>query len=110
MTDMLAAGDPIFSTLGGDADLSDLVEMFVNEIPDRMATLAAQFSAHDLTELGRTAHQLKGAAGSYGFACITPVAARLESVAKAREPEDVIRAALDELIALCGRLRAGTGD
>ncbi|MEX2187936.1 MAG: Hpt domain-containing protein [Pirellulales bacterium] len=110
MTDTLPLVGPIFSTLGGDSDLGDLVETFVAEMPDRVASLEACFAAQDLAELGRTAHQIKGAAGSYGFACITPVAAHVETAAKTQEPEDVVRAALDELVGMCRRLRAGEGN
>jgi HPt (histidine-containing phosphotransfer) domain-containing protein len=100
--------EPIYSKLGADADLSELVEMFVQEIPDRVAALQAQFAARDMAELARTAHQIKGAAGSYGFGAVTPSAARLESSAKAQEPEEAVQEALDELIGTCMRLRAGT--
>ena len=89
------------------ADLAELVDWFVAEVPDRIASLRHAFDAHDLAELGRLAHQIKGAAGSYGYSAVTPIAARLESAAKSAEPEDQIRTALEELTAICSRLRSG---
>ena len=108
MTATTAATGPIYSTFGDDPDMGELVDLFVGEIPDRIAALEAQFAAGDLTRLGHTAHQLKGAAGSYGFPCVTPVAARVEAAAKSSGPADRIREALDELVAICGRMRAGS--
>jgi HPt (histidine-containing phosphotransfer) domain-containing protein len=99
--------DPIYSTLGCDPDLAELVDWFVGEVPNRLASLRQSFDAHDWSELGRLAHQIKGAAGSYGFPAVTPIAARLESAAKSAEPEDQILTALDELTTICCRLRSG---
>lgn len=110
MTATTPLTSPIYSKLGSDPELSELVEMFVSEIPDRIAAILALHDAGDFAELARLAHQIKGAAGSYGFASVTPAAERLEVAAGKREPEDLIREALDELVALCGRLRAGSGD
>jgi HPt (histidine-containing phosphotransfer) domain-containing protein len=99
--------DVIYSSLGADPDLGELVEMFVQEMPDRVGTLETQAQSRDWAQLTRTAHQLKGAAGSYGFHALTPFAARLEHAARAGLQEDQILASLDELLDLCRRVRAG---
>ena len=62
----------------------------------------------DWNQLTRTAHQIKGAAGSYGVDEITPCAARLEIAAREARQEEQILAALDELLSLCCRVRSGT--
>ena len=103
-----ASAEPIFSPLAEDRDLADIVEMFVQEMPERTAKLLDRFSESDWEGLRRAAHQLKGAAGSYGFAPISPAAARLEDKIVQSQPEEEIGQALDELIALCQRARAGT--
>ena len=97
----------VFSSLGADPDLSELVEMFVEEMPDRIATLRQQGEAKDWEELRRTAHQIKGAAGSYGFDQVTPVAATLEASCREVRAEQEICDDLDRLVSLCERLRAG---
>lgn len=97
----------VYSSLAADPDLRELVEMFVREMPDRINTLETQMRSRDWQQLARTAHQLKGAAGSYGFEAITPYAARLESAARDARQEDRILAALDELLDLCRRMRSG---
>jgi histidine phosphotransfer protein HptB len=96
----------VYSSLA-DTDLGELIEMFVQEMPDRINALATQARDRDWPQLSKTAHQLKGAAGSYGFKVITPCAARLESVAKDGRQEEAILAALDELLDLCRRMRSG---
>jgi HPt (histidine-containing phosphotransfer) domain-containing protein len=104
---MISVPEEIYSTLLDDEDLLELVELFVEELPSRIAQIVEAKEAGNVTEIGRFAHQLKGAAGSYGFDVVTPFAARLERAARSAEPEEVIESALQELLEICGRLRAG---
>ena len=99
--------EPIYSSFGTDPDLGEIVELFVEEMPGRVQTLVDEYNSGDWGGLRRTAHQLKGAAGSYGFEEISPAAGRLERFLANDEPEEQIRAAVGELIDLCGRARAG---
>ena len=82
------AAAPIYSTLGADLDLGELVEMFVEEIPNRAQALGEAVERRDWLETRRLAHQLKGAAGSYGFEAVTPLAARLELSASQADDEE----------------------
>lgn len=100
--------EPLYSSLAGQADLDEIIQMFVDEIPDRLAALVDRLDASDWDGLRRRAHQLKGAAGGYGYRPISDCAARLEGAVAQREPEQQIRDALDALIATCGRARGGT--
>ena len=99
--------DALYSNLGADPDLAEIVEMFVDEMPARTADLIDCLESGDWERLARAAHQMKGAAGSYGFDAITPTAARLEAAVRETRPEDEIREALEELVTLCGKVRAG---
>lgn len=99
---------PVYSSLGGDPDLGELVDMFVDEMPDRIASLKTQGETREWGELRRAAHQLKGAAGSYGFNQVTPVAAALETSCNDLRGEEQILGDLDQLVSLCELLRAGT--
>jgi CheY-like chemotaxis protein len=98
----------IYSSLAADPDLGELVDMFVREMPGRISTLQAQADTRNWEQLARTAHQLKGSAGSYGFDEITPCAAALEDALRDAQPEDRILAALNEVLSLCRRARSGT--
>lgn len=100
---------PLYSSFGNDPDLGELVELFVEEMPDRIEQLRVRYINADWDGLQRFAHQLKGAAGSYGFDQLTPAAGRLEESIRFSQPEDQIRAALDSLIDLCERVRPGVG-
>jgi histidine phosphotransfer protein HptB len=99
---------PIFSALATDSDLSELVEMYVGEMPDRIAAIQTLLAQAEWEELRRMAHQMKGAAGSYGFEAITPVAGAVEDSIRGGAPEEQIRQATRELLAMCSRVRAGT--
>jgi len=100
--------EPIYSTLADDPDLGQIVDLFVMEMPGRAASLRRHLSLSNWEELRRAAHQLKGAAGSYGFQPITPAAARVEDGVRRGLPEEQIRHAVDELVAMCESVRSGT--
>ena len=97
----------LYSSFGGDPDFAPLVDWFVQELPSRIATLEQKLAAADWDGLKQAAHQLKGAGGSYGFAPITPAAGRLEAAIATHEPEERIRAAVEELAGICRCARAG---
>jgi HPt (histidine-containing phosphotransfer) domain-containing protein len=99
---------PLFSTLAVDPELGELVALFVSEMTGRVAAMQQQFQQQDWQGLRQSAHQLKGAAGSYGFEEISPSAARLENALRDKEPEETVRSAVEELIDLCHRARSGT--
>jgi histidine phosphotransfer protein HptB len=110
MTAPQVVDDVYYSALSADADFADIVAMFVEEMPGRVREFQSQFACANWDELARLAHQLKGAAGSYGFDPITPLAASLEKTIRNGEPLTTIRAALEELVDACGRVRAGTAE
>jgi HPt (histidine-containing phosphotransfer) domain-containing protein len=97
----------IYSRLASDPDLRDIVDMFVEEMPERVASLLSQLQSGDLEGLRRTAHQLKGAAGSYGFDAISPSAAKVEAAIRDGETEQHLHEMVDELVELCKRTRCG---
>jgi histidine phosphotransfer protein HptB len=97
----------VYSRLAGDPDLGDIVDMFVEEMAGRVAKLQEQLRAADWEGLRRSAHQLKGAAGSYGFDVISPCAGSVESAIRDGEPEERIRASVEKLVDLCNRTRCG---
>jgi HPt (histidine-containing phosphotransfer) domain-containing protein len=103
----IASHAPIFSPLGADPDFADLVDLYVGEMPERVLRLQSLFAAAAWDELRRLAHQIKGAAGSYGFPQITFAAGRLEMSIVAARGEAEIEAELDALLALCNAIRAG---
>ena len=97
---------PIYSTLASDTDLQEIVRLFVDEMPERTAVFETCLVSGNLTELVRAAHQLKGAAGSYGFAELSAAAAALELTIKSEHGQEAITAATANLIARCRRATA----
>jgi HPt (histidine-containing phosphotransfer) domain-containing protein len=98
----------LYSRLAANEGVADLVELFVEELPGRVAKMRAHLATENWSELERCAHQMKGAAGSYGFDPLTPAATRLERAVATHDPCEQIAAALDDLTSLCQRVRAGT--
>ena len=58
--------DPIFSSMANDSVIADIIEMFVAEVPERLATLEKAWNDRDLEAVRRILHQMRGAAGSFG--------------------------------------------
>jgi len=106
MTEKPSVGEPLYSTLVSDPDLYDLVELFVGEMPNRVSELLERLDANDWDGLSRTAHQLRGAAGSYGFGPISPTAAKVEDAINRNYPEDQIRKYVENLVDMCRRASA----
>jgi HPt (histidine-containing phosphotransfer) domain-containing protein len=96
---------PVRSDFATDPDMSELVEMFVSEMPDRVAALREHFDRAELSEVQRLAHQLKGASAGYGFRVVGEAAADLEQKLKQGVDEvEQLRAEFDELVDLCSRV------
>ena len=104
---VIHSAEPMYSTFGLDPEMSDLVEMFVDEMPDRLANFCDCMDRNDMEAVCIAAHQLKGAAGSYGFGELTPSLHHLEMALKRNASADEIQLALDAVIALCERIRPG---
>jgi HPt (histidine-containing phosphotransfer) domain-containing protein len=69
---------PLHSTYENDPDLRDLVMQFVDELDGQVRSIRSACLSEDFAMLRRISHQLKGAAGGYGFDPIGDCAARLE--------------------------------
>jgi HPt (histidine-containing phosphotransfer) domain-containing protein len=98
----------LYSNLAGDPTLGPLVDLFVAEMPSQIARLIDRLEGCDWEGLRQAAHQLKGAAGSYGFPAISPAAAQLEDAIRRQLPEETIRQAVDQLVDFCRQARGGT--
>jgi HPt (histidine-containing phosphotransfer) domain-containing protein len=96
--------EPLYSSLASDPLLGEIVDMFIDEMPDRVESLQQYHEAGDWEDLRRTAHQLKGAAGSYGFESISPCAAELEDAIRRNDSPSTIDQLLEQLVELCNRV------
>lgn len=98
--------EPLRSRFAGDAEMVELVHEFVQELPQRVQALQGLMRASHFDELRRAAHQLKGAAGGYGFPSISESASHVEKLLHAGVGQAEIadlQSRVDELAKLCGR-------
>jgi len=95
----------LVSEFAGDEDMVELVEMFVEELPDRISALEKALAEQDLETLAGLAHQLKGAAGGYGFPSITDAARAAELTSKAADDLEKLASEVEAIAELCRRAR-----
>ena len=96
--------EPLFSEMAHDEEMADLVEFFVDELQHRIDALSNAFDGGDVDELQTLAHQLKGAAGGYGFPAISETAMRLEQhITDGTKDISRLAADVEALIKICRR-------
>jgi CheY-like chemotaxis protein len=95
-----APGRPLLSTLAHDPEMAELIHIFVGGLEQRVSALLAASHSGDHDALHTLAHQLKGAAGGYGYPTITEAAGALAQ-AITHGPEAAIARQFDHLVALC---------
>ena len=101
-------GRPLVSQFAGEPEMAELVELFVTELPGRVAALSAAWSEGRVNDVTRMAHQLKGASGGYGFPTIGEAAGKLEAQLRSMARPDSgslerIRGEFAALVELCSR-------
>jgi CheY-like chemotaxis protein len=98
--------EAIASAFRDDPDMAGVIAEFVGQLPERLAQMGQAAAGGLWDVVRRLAHQLKGAGGSYGYACLTEAARALESRADQADGEGVLLA-LNHLAHLCERIQAG---
>ena len=98
---------PIFSEFGHDEDFAELIEVFVDALPERMQNLQLAVVRHDIAEARRLAHQLKGAFGSYGFHPLTDVLQQLEVDLHDNSSRSQVQHSLDAVLEKVARIQKG---
>ena len=96
-------GGALESTYANDPSMLELIQFFVTDLQAAVTALAPCVEGQDRESLRRFAHQLKGAAGGYGFPAITARAGELEVMLLGGAPWPEIIDAHDALKALCHR-------
>ena len=83
---------------------ASLVAKFVKNLPLRLAALQSAEKLSDWAEIARLAHQMAGAAGSYGFPMLSEVAARIEVQAKGDTMTEELARSIVAFDSLCTRM------
>jgi len=96
------------STLGklmAKPGTAKLVERFLSGLPQRIAAIQSAQAGGDLNQLRVLAHQLKGAAGGYGFTPISQAAAQLENTVNNGADPAALAKSISTLSTLCASIR-----
>jgi two-component system sensor histidine kinase/response regulator len=100
----------LLERLGGDAQLlAEVVRLFLEDCPLRVAEIEAAVAARDRPRIQATAHALKGAAGNLSASGLFDAARALERLG-ADGGEDDIDAAFDTLASEAARAMSAIGD
>jgi hypothetical protein len=97
---------PLHSPLACDPIQHELVELFVEEMPARLARLQKCFDGCDWHALRVAVRHLSETACNHGFDQLLPYTARMEAKLTRRAPTPEVREALEALLAQCNRLTA----
>jgi HPt (histidine-containing phosphotransfer) domain-containing protein len=98
--------DAILSEFANEPDMSEIIGMFVAEMPEKIEAIRAACEKDDVAALSVLAHRLKGSAGGYGFPTLTDAAAELELAVKYGADLAAVREQVESLVGLCARIRA----
>ncbi len=88
-----------------DPDFRELIDRFVAGLSDRARRMEQCLHDADFETLGRLAHQMKGAAGGYGFPTIGDAAQQVEQFTRPADPPRLFAS----VHALLGECRSAVG-
>ena len=97
----------VFSSWQNDPDFTELLPLFVDELPSMRRTLLEFAKVCDFENVKREAHKLRGSAGGYGYPGLSLLAGQLEDTCRtsARDSNAILQD-LDQLIGYIERVRA----
>ena len=93
------------SEFADDPDMADIVGLFVRELPQRLEAMHSALISGEIEQVRVLAHQLKGAAGGYGFPKLGEAAALVDQGVKEGCDANVIRSRVGMLSAIAARIR-----
>ena len=82
-------GPPIVSELYDDAEMAELIELFVSELPERGDKILKMLEIGDAMNLANEAHKLRGSSASHGFTVMGELAATIEETVRALQGEQL---------------------
>ena len=98
---------PLISDFADDPDMLEIIEMFVDGLSERIDSILTAFEDRNFTTVSGIAHQLKGAAGGYGYPTLSELAFDVEQLAKQNAEDTQIEKALALLVDQCRGAIAG---
>ncbi len=96
--------EPIYSDLAqSDPAFSEIVELFVDGLTQRLDAMLDALQANDMDRLRRLVHQLKGSGGGHGYPTLSQNASALEQQILEGATGEIAQG-LDELAGLVARI------
>jgi HPt (histidine-containing phosphotransfer) domain-containing protein len=99
----MADAGPVYSEFAEDPDYQELLKLFAKSIVSKRRDFEHLLQGGEMSQLQAAAHQLKGAAGGYGFRGLTALASELELACRNGDPIPVA-AAVEGLLAYLDRI------
>ncbi len=93
--------------LENEPELRDLVEKFLNALPEQLELLDVAYNKRDLQTLDKQLHKLKGSGGNLGYPQLTTLAAQMERQASQQEI-DKLAISFRQLHRLVAQMIAGS--
>jgi HPt (histidine-containing phosphotransfer) domain-containing protein len=97
--------NPTLAKLMSKPATAKLVEKFLAGLPQRVTSIQQALQAGEMNQVKVLAHQLKGAAGGYGFLAITKVSTALEAAVISGADKSTVAAHIVSLATLCAQVR-----
>jgi PAS domain S-box-containing protein len=95
---------PIKSTMMTQPGMLEIITQFVEGLPAEVKKMSDSLEKNDMNSLRKVVHQLRGAAGGYGFTPITAPAASAEASITASRDLKSITMEIESLIAMVRRI------
>ena len=107
-TDGHELDDVLVSDFADDPDMAELVQQFLAHLGDAVERLERYRNSGESSALAALAHQLKGAAGGYGFTPISDAARAVEQASQSATDAPAREASIVRLINRCrAAIRSG---
>lgn len=103
----LTSVEPLISDFADDPDMCEIIELFIDGLKERTESIQKAFDDRNFTTVSGIAHQLKGAAGGYGYPTLSELAFDVEQLAKQNAAVNQIEDSLTLLIEQCHRAIVG---
>jgi PAS domain S-box-containing protein len=97
--------DSTLSKLLSKPGTAKLVERFLAGLPQRVGAIHAAVAGGDTAQVKILSHQLKGAAGGYGFTAVSQAAAQLEAAVTQGADTAALTQHVNTLATLCASIR-----
>jgi len=89
-----------------DPEMAELAELFVAQLAVRLEAMRTAWSQGDLAGVRFVSHQIRGAAGGYGFPEVGTAAGAIEDLLRGEADSPLVRERIEELERTVRRLSA----